>query len=163
MDDNALDRTIDEVARGMTAGDMRRDFRASVIGRLDTRQPRWVLPALGSLAAVTAIVVLAAIIGRHPGAPPATAGSTTEAALLPARPIPFAAVVRGRGPETPTPERRVVPVRESPVAALAPAALEMPSLALTTLGRGESIRIEELEPIAPITVAPIGEPEGERK
>jgi hypothetical protein len=46
-------------------------------------------------------------------------------------------------------------MQPSEVGALAPPPLDMPSIALAPIDRGDSIRLEQLEPIAPIDVAPL--------
>lgn len=52
--------------------------------------------------------------------------------------------------------------RPSEVAALAPPPLAMPSIQLNAIDPAASIALPRLNPIEPITVTPIGEPQGER-
>ena len=52
---------------------------------------------------------------------------------------------------------------DSAVAALAPEPLAVPSIALSAIEPADSLRLEALEPIAPIAVTPLGGPEGERR
>ena len=166
MDASALDRAIDDAAREMTAAELDNAFRARVMARLDERRPYWQSPWVASPIAVAIVIVLLLVSTRSPRTPTSSVAIGGGRVPLTARSIPLATTLPA--PETPVVEpdkatttRRAS--RDSLVAALAPARLEVPSLALTAIDRGESIQVPELESIAPITVAPIGEPQGERQ
>ena len=168
-DDNALDRIIDDVAGRMTAGAPRGAFRARVIARLDDRRAWWLSPWAWSPAAAAAVVLVAVAIAVYRGGPAAPASRehavlasrsivTSLAMIPPTRSIEANAAAPAATSSAP---RRVTTA--SAVALLAPSPLEVPSLAISAMTAGESIQVPELETIAPITVAPIGEPQGERR
>jgi hypothetical protein len=158
--DNAIDRAIEQAARELIAGEPSPAFRVRVIARLGERRgiPRsaWLLSPI----AVAAVVLIALSLRTPVSDPPAHEELRTRAIDLiasgPDRPVPLV---------TPAIEIRQdpTPVGQSVVAALAPPQLEVPSLVLTAMPVGESIEIPELETIAPITVAPIGDPQGEHR
>jgi hypothetical protein len=159
--DNAIDRAIEQAARELIAGEPSPAFRVRVMARLGERRgiPRsaWLLSPI----AVAAVVLIALSLRTPVSHPPAHEELRTRAidliASVPDRPVPLV---------TPAIEIRRDPTPvagQSVVAALAPPQLEVPSLVLTEMPVGESIGIPELETIAPITVAPIGDPQGEHR
>ena len=157
--DNAIDRAIEQAARELIAGEPSPAFRVRVMERLDDRhgirRSVWLLPAIA-----VAVVVLIAFSLRTP------ISDQPVHEELRARAIHLIASVPDRSaPQLTSPievRHEATPVAgQSVVAALAPPQLEVPSLLLTEMPVGESIGIPELETIAPITVAPIGDPQGE--
>src|SRR5262249_61277670 len=76
MDDNDLDRVIDDAARGMTAGEPGASFRARVIARIDERRAPWTRPFVLVPIAAAALIALALFIARD------------RASHAPARPVP---------------------------------------------------------------------------
>jgi hypothetical protein len=157
--DNAIDRAIEQAARELIAGEPSPAFRLRVIERLDER--RWIRrsPWLWSPIAVAAVVLIAVALRTPHREPP-------HRDELYARAIHLLASVPNRSapPLTSTIEIRhesTPAAGQSVVLALAPPRLEVSSLLLTTMSAGASIEIPELETIAPITVAPIGDPQGE--
>jgi hypothetical protein len=168
--DSALDRAIDAVAGRMTAAEPAAAFRARVLARID-RPRRRLAPASGWMAAAVsaaAVVLLALAIGGNRSGPGRSQPS--ERTVLPSTPIAYGAAV-------PHHETRPVVIAstasgvvargrvaaESAVAVLAPPPLDVASLAIAPMNPGESIQISELETIAPITLTPIGDPQGERR
>jgi hypothetical protein len=155
---NAIDRAIAQVARELIAGEPSPAFRVRVIARLDERRPIRRSVWLLSPIAVAAIVLIVLALRTPPSAP-------RRQDELAARAMYFTVSVPDRAaPPLTVPietEPPPIPVAgQSVVAALAPPPLEVASLMLTEMPVGESIEIPELETIAPITVAPIGEPQG---
>jgi hypothetical protein len=177
MDDSHLDQAIDDVARDLTAHEPDPLFRARVIERLPvgraTRRWVWVAAAAAGVGTAAAVVFIARpvpaerdlpplessvaapglglqVIGRSPGRP----------ALQPPRRSPERLALRSprRSSET-----LALEATASAVEALAPPRLEAPSITLEEIDAGKSIRISQLDPIAPISIAPIGEPEGDRR
>ena len=159
--DNAIDRAIEQAARELIAGEPSPAFRVRVMARLDERhrirRSAWLLSPI----AVAAVVLIAFSLRTPTSDQPAHEE-------LPARAIRWIASVPDRSAPQPTSS---IEIRHDPppaagqsvVAALAPPQLEVPSLLLTEMPVGESIGIPELETIAPITVAPIGDLQGERR
>lgn len=159
--DNAIDRAIEQAARELIAGEPSPAFRVRVIARLDERGgiPRsaWLLSPI----AVAAVVLIALSLRTPISDPPAREELRARAihliASVPDRPALLVTPASEiRHDPTPTPV-----AGQSMVAGLAPPRLEVPSLVLTEMPVGESIEIPELETITPITVAPIGNPQGE--
>ena len=159
--DNAIDRAIEQAARELIAGEPSPAFRVRVMERLDDRhgirRSVWLLPPIA-----VAVVVLIAFWLRTPSR------EHSDHEELHARAIHLIASVPDRPAQLLTPASEIRPdhdptpvAGQSVVAALAPPQLEVPSLLLTEMPVGESIGIPELETIAPITVAPIGDPQGE--
>jgi len=165
MRDNAIDRAIDEVAAEMTAGQPSTSFRVEVMERLNQRREvRW----WWMLSPVAAVAMLVGAVLFGPDAvrsskPPADAGEhvplTSRAIALEGMTVaghdPIAVLVQ---PSRQSARPQVV---DSAVSALAPARLDIALLTVDALGPGESIHVSSLESIAPITVAPIGAPQGE--
>jgi len=171
MDDSALDRSIDEAARQMTAGEPSPYLRARVLARLDDR-PRWRAAWIVAPMALGAAVVLALAVSYRstpvrPEAPaPAvvasrgTAATAVEAAPASGTVAPSTTAPAG---ETRQPSARGTAAdRPSEIDALAPSELDVPSIALTEMDPAESIQLPPLDVIAPIAVQAIGEPEGEK-
>ena len=190
--DEEIDRTIDDVAREMTAGDPPGAFRARVLARIETYQHERDLrtqhhqgrPAVAgfrwTIAVVAALIVIAAgtaaLMIRHSGIrlkPDAT--NTGATAIATGTPTATAAAT-----DTRTETQTVPPAKSaarshktartrgttryfSEVAALAPPPLEMEpiaeveSIALGALAPPPRLDVPELEPIAPIALASIGE------
>lgn len=159
--DNAIDRAIEQAARELIAGEPSPAFRAHVIERLDERhgilRSAWLLPPIAVAVVVLIAFSLRTPSSEHPDHEELHARAIHLIASVPDRPAPrLAPATELRHDPTPV-------AGESVVAALAPPQLEMPSLVLTEMPVGESIGIPELETIAPITVAPIGDPQGEHR
>lgn len=171
LNDDSLDRLIDETARAMTAGAPDPSLRARVTARLDERRPWWVSPWAWSPALAAALIAMALFVNRPSRggrAEPAAQRSALQA--LPSTATAVFASVRGLEPtiEIRTPSQPVAAARaarsgESEVAALAPAPLAVSSLVVPAIEGADSIQIDPLDTIAPITLAPIGAPEGERR
>ena len=167
MDDNRLDRAIDEAARELTAGEPHGSFRARVLERIDEPRRIWSSPWVWSPLAAAALVAIAVVIRTPQRIEPTP--------LITSHSMSFAVAVRGLEPtlthETPAAIAssgvaqgiRAARPSDSAVAALAPEPLAVPSIALSSIEPADSLRLEALEPITPIAVTPIGEPEGERR
>jgi hypothetical protein len=172
MHDDHIDRAIDDVARELTAGEPATAFRARVMARLERggsrrRWPAWLMTPL-PIAAMILIALAAAWSYRsperlalHPGETRALHPGETLAlrpvektAIRPGEKILQPAAARLARPTSPDPARARITTR-SDVAALAPTPLGVPSIALARIDRGESIQLQQLEPIAPIDVAPL--------
>jgi len=172
MDDSAIDRAIDETARAMTAGEPGGALRARVMERIGERpavvRPMWIVwPTVATAAAIA----LAVFIGRGTLSPQRTSpapAATTQAARVDLRARQLPAIgsmpreAAGRR-EAGNVRQAVHPAGDSQLAALAPPPLEVPSSLALTAMQPESIHVQQLETIAPITVAPIGEPQGEHE
>jgi hypothetical protein len=162
ISDNAIDCAIDEAVRQIADGEPPADFHIRVIERLHESGRRWPSGWLLSPIAIAAAVLLAWSL-RTPTPQP------RAVAVLSARTISVTTELPNHERRTLTTALIAAPPLTSPdaglsvVAALAPPELEVPSLALSAMPRGESIAVPELETIAPITVAPIGDPQGERR
>jgi hypothetical protein len=174
-----IDRAIDDVARDLTTGDTGRDFRARVLARIEagkTATRRW--PAAWLLAPLTvaAAIVVFVFVARE--SPPRVRGPETSVQRgATGRPTLDDADVR-LTPDTTQARRATVRLpraargasvagrprsnRESEIDSLAPPPLDVPSIALAPIGRGESIQLQQLEPLAPINVAPLTIEEGVR-
>src|SRR5262245_57659332 len=180
--DGAIDRAIDDVARGMTAGEPNGALRARVMARIAGPQRAWWRsPWVLSPLALAAIVMIAVVVwDRESDRGPEKAALQRRPFTIAAFTMPssrrssleFNASESGRPLATHEPDAGLTPgttyARESAVAALAPPPLDMPSIALGQLAveritPGETIQLPELETITPITVAPIGDPQGERR
>jgi hypothetical protein len=170
-----IDRTIDDVAREMTAGQSPSDLRARVLARIDThlheRPYQW-HPALAgflwTIAAVAAALIIAIVLrGGVRLRPDATNSGATAKAIAPGAPTATATA-------TPTKTQIAAPTKSaarshkdartrgrtpyfSEVAALAPPRLHLESISLDELDPPPSIQIEQLEAIAPIAIAPLSE------
>jgi hypothetical protein len=173
MSDELFDRAIDDAARTLTEGELPAGFRATVIQRIETR-PRYRLRWVFAYVALASALLLALRVGfrEHSATEqprPATKASLQSSVGADGR----------RTASTVTPEqtpqhvstkssgaarfvRERLPVGESPVEALAPEPLEVEGIAMSALGPGESIRVTELQPVQPITIAPMDVLEGDR-
>lgn len=170
MLDNELDRSIDEVAREMTAGEPGSDFRARVVARLDER-PR-VAWKLWIPAVVAAVVLIAAAVASRQS--PGTSLSPVASSVR-LQPGPQAPTVR-RTPDTTdgkspaasglpraaTHSRVVrVPVTPSPFDDDTPS-IDLPRIAVDALPPDRSLDLKPLDTIAPIAITPI-DAEGEQR
>jgi hypothetical protein len=185
-DDNELDRVINEAARRLTESEPPA-VTARVLARLDQpmlprllQLPGRALP-LTSLAAALAVIVFAIVVIRplvQPFFHPSGAGRTQ-----PDFPSPPPAVVaterRQPGDNPPQPAEALSPRRRSPTAVrsgpdaidaafalpaltaspLVTASLAIDPLASTALPAADSISVPPLEPIAPLAVPSIEEPQ----
>jgi hypothetical protein len=159
--DSAIDRAIEQAARELIAGEPSPAFPMRVIQRLDERRgirrSAWLLSPIAVAAAVLIAFWLRTPNSEHPEHEELGARAIHLTASVPDRPAPqlTSAIEITHDP---------MPVAgQSAVSALAPPQLEVPSLVLTAMPVGESIEIPVLETIAPITVAPIGDPQGEHR
>ena len=186
MFDREIDRTIDEVGRDMTAGEPAHHFRSRVLARIEARQhperPTWQprMIAAAAVAVIAAIVAGTVVVKRLRGpettaprttatvATPGDRGRETDAAsewtTPPARvdvTLGGGAGVSGRrsdrGAQTTAPHREMRASLTDGIAALAPPPLEAESIAFGELAAPPPLAVEQLEPIAPIAVAPLGE------
>jgi hypothetical protein len=163
MFDRGIDRTIDDVAREMTAGEPASDLRDRVLARIDHFDDRpHARPMIVAVAALMVIVAGAAavIILRTRITDTTTIETTTS---TPAPPTTTTAA----GSEKPMPldvqapvtrphrRPRAIDTTPSDVAALAPPPLDVKSIVLGGLDPPPSIEIEQLEPIAPIAATPL--------
>ena len=165
MRDNAVDRAIDEVAAEMTAGQPGPAFRREVEKRLDQRRDVrwwWMVSPIAALAVLVCAVWFGPEVIRS-SKPPA---DISRRAPLTSRSIALEGVtVAGQEPiaalAQPSSQLARSQAMDSAIAALAPPRLDIPPLTVDALGPGESIHVSSLETIAPITLAPIGAPQGE--
>jgi hypothetical protein len=171
-----LDRVIDAIARGMTEGAAPSELRARVLARLATNpgsqtlnrpRVRW-LWTLAPIAAA-ALIIVAAFVARdrdprHDRAPETPARHASNPPVPPTAPLVMPDASTAVSPERVDRAKRIARAPSTgafDVDALAPAPIETPSIdvgAMTT----DSIAIPPLETIAPIPVAPLATPEGER-
>jgi hypothetical protein len=172
-----LDRVIDQVAREMTDGAPPEDLGARVVARIAADQPRTRMRLMWTVApiAAAALLVIALVIARGSRSPGsiATPPPSSPVAKLPSPHIESTNVPRIESTNalhrdvaaarTPHPPRAVTPsaIDESDVAALAPAPIVAPPIAIPTLTT-ESLVLEKLETPASIAIAPLATPEGER-
>jgi hypothetical protein len=173
-DDNDLDRTIDTVARQMTAGEPSANLRARVIDRLETpratRRLLWI--GVPIAAAATLVIALVVMRGWRSGverAPELVAQNPTPSVAPPRAPVTVAPAIAADGSTATvsrirrrTSDERRPASPPSDVAALAPEGLDVTSIELTAINPAESIRLPRLETIEPIAVQPIGDPQGDR-
>jgi hypothetical protein len=167
-----LDRLITDVARGVTTGAPRADFRARVLDRIaagaphDRRRPApwWLGPAFGAAAIVLAVGVALQVrdprppaVGRAASAPSASAAGAA------------AAVTDGgvTAPRPATADRRP----PAPAPAPAPALIAWRARAIAALETIEPLAVPDFQPdglsisqlsvapldVAPIVIEPIGE------
>jgi hypothetical protein len=174
MDDDLLDRAIDDAARVLTEGELPARFRATVIERIETR-PRYPLRWVFACVALASAFLFGLRVGfrehspAHPS-PAATKPSLQSSAGAGERRTESTATLE-RTPEQVSRTKLGHPARfareastvaVSPVEALAPEPLEVEDIAMSALGPGESIRVTELQPVQPITIAPMDVLEGDR-
>ena len=164
MFDREIDRTIDDVARELTAGETASDFRARVLARTEARREYPLLtwhPRMIAAAAVALIVVVVAgamavmllrtrITETTTTQATTSTATTTMAASSAPRDVP-APVTRAHRPP------RAIDITPSDVVALAPPPLGVESIVLGELDPPPSIEIERLETIASIAIVPLGE------
>jgi hypothetical protein len=165
------DRTIDDVARRLTAGEPDAAFRVRVLARIEAGEARrawrlrWAL-APASIAAAIGIAITWAAVREHRSAPivgaPRAAGQArvllkpdAPAVGTPVRLVPD---TRSEGPVRWKPDRTDARTPASEIDALAPPPIDVPSIALAPIDRGVSIQLRELAPIAPLEVAPLADP-----
>src|SRR5262245_39824626 len=174
LEDETLDRAIDRAARELTAGEPNASFRTRVMDRIGERST-WRSPWVWAPIAAAAVVAIA-VMPRGPqrAEPPVLLASHSTSLALSvcgleptlareALVAPVSGNVPGVVPRDAAPRVRRPRSADSAVAALAPDPLSTPSLAVDPIGPADSIRVTELETITTITVAPIGEPQGERR
>ena len=181
MRDDDIDRAIDEVARELTAGEPEGAFSARVVARIDAGEPRdrWFPRSMMSPLPVAALILVAIAAARwyvrehHAGTVVRVEVST---APQQARSPETLALQSPEERAPPSPERSagILIARRSSVRlkadatyrsanapygsdvdALAPPRLKIPSIALAPIDRGDSIQLQQLEPIAPIDVVPL--------
>jgi len=182
MFDREIDRAIDDVAGEMTAGEPAPDLRARVLARIDARSaaPAGLSPRTIAAAAVTVVVVVAGAIAVMLLRGPQTTMTHTTATVesrgdrgperaapqqkMPAPPQqPPSPEQQTRAPQLPNVASAVRAGRRGPapqpgaVAVLAPPPLDVESIALGALAPPPPLEIEQLEPIAPIAITPLGE------
>ena len=161
----------------MTDGALPEDFSARVVARIAADQPRprtrwmWTVAPI----AAAALLVIALVVARGSRAPGsvATPPRPSPVAQLPSPHIESTNAPRIESTNalhrdvvaarTPRPPRAATPsaIGESDVAALAPAPIVAPPIAIPTLTT-ESLALEKLEAPASIAIAPLATPEGER-
>jgi hypothetical protein len=165
MDDSGLDRldrAIDDAARQLTAGDPPLHFRAAVIARLGKSgraERRWLIAPLAAAAVLAGLFVIERAhrgneIPVRPAVRPADIALRRTADAPPVRPAAAdtsaAATVRAAPRRLPP-----APIDPSPVTALAPDALAVAPLVVGDLESGPSTRLDPLQPIAPLAIAPL--------
>jgi hypothetical protein len=184
MSDLRLDRVIDEVARQMTEGAAPDDLRTRVLAQIATNAEgrttnvrgswfdvrRWVLAAVPVAALIVLAIFVARPFDRRAESPapqvaaiPNVSQPPVSSAATPSRPNvaqPSPNVAQPSG-SVAQPFRAAVTRPASEVEALAPPLLDAPSIAVGTLTT-DSLALEELETPAPIAIAPLATPEGER-
>jgi hypothetical protein len=180
--DGRIDAAIDEVVRRMTEGAPDSSFKARVLARVDDHRPIhgrlvWMLSPL----VVAALVIVAVIVFRQserqsqpvPNATRSDNRAKTVDAARDREPANDAATATRPGetvasqthaPAHPAASRRpqraaIASTSSREVDALAPPPLEVESIRLAALPPANSIRVAPLETIAPIDVAPLGEPD----
>ena len=169
MSADVIDRTIDGVAREMTAGEPHGAMRARVMARIDAsgaNRARWLGPraALGTTAAAAAAIALIAAVAYREARPaaPTTRRPATVAADVHLR--PDATAPRPAAPVAPvglaqrrqTSAERRAPIAPSPIDALAPPPLAVAPMSIPDLSP-TPIEFGPLDYIPPIAVAPLGE------
>ena len=163
--DNELDRKIDDVARGMTAGHPDSNLRARVLERIEQPTPFAWRPVFATACAAGAVAALLFVasrsrvpsIDRPDNRPPVVARTeparTTAAApvdgTVAAPPVARPASERARAVSRPPSAVGLAepPITEEP--------LTVDSIAVAPIAP-ESIAVEELPSITPIAVAPLG-------
>jgi hypothetical protein len=167
MDDNRLDAAIDDVAREMTAGEPHASFRAQVMARIEAFEVRRSWFAVRGLTAVAAIAVVLVVVlfqrrgpqesaRPHVAVAPAPSVAERRVEPEPAMTNPHDSSLTASGTTTPRDDRqRIVTIVPSDVDALAPPPLDVDSIAVAALPAPSSIRLDEMETIAPIAVAPL--------
>jgi len=170
MNDSALDRfdrAIDDAARQLTAGDPPPHFRAAVMARVGKRSGadrRWLIVPLAAAAALAGLFVIerAPRSDEIPMRPVVRHGDIALGRTVDA---PFATSTAVKTPATTvgTAPRRLRPavIDPSPVTAMAPAPLAVAPLVVDDLESGPSTRLDPLQPIAPLAIAPL-DPEGDQ-
>ena len=173
------DRAIDEGARQMTAGEPDIAFRARVLARIGSgATPRanvraaWVLSPFAAAAAIAIAVFVARGVQpgerrKAPRAAPAVAQTVASADRMPETPglqdnvrlTAFAKASAVKKPDTTDAKVRLKPdttyARVPEIDALAPPLLNVTSIDVAPMAPTDSIRVERLDTIAPITVAPL--------
>jgi hypothetical protein len=177
-----IDRAIDDAARALTAGEPGAAFRARIVARLEdggpSRRAWWIGAPIAAAAAIAIVVAL--VSGRGQTSPaavkPAVAPVETASAPRMQRAAPrvdtspsleqtTAANAGAKGP----PRRERVHERgaasdasnTSAVTQLAPSPLDIPSIVVEPIEGGPTLQLDQLEPIAPIAVAPLDDQDRE--
>jgi hypothetical protein len=175
-DPDPVDAAIDEVACQMTDGMPGANFKTRVLARIGESRATWRSPWILWPLALAAVVLVAVMVHRgrpadlHDLRSAAEPGQAT--ALIRPKPDTTAGAeipTPGDTSDTGRPHTTAVPPKPhvtrtfdtspgpaSDIDALAPAALDVGSIALERLARPEPIVIQRLE-TTPITLAPIGE------
>jgi hypothetical protein len=171
---DVLNRVITDVARGLTTGAPRADFRARVLDRIAADEPRdrrrpapwWLNPAVG--AAAIAVAVGVALQVRDPRPPAVERGAVVPSALA----AGAAAAVTDAGtaaPRAAAADRR--PAAPAPAPTPAPALVAWRARAIAALEAIEPLAVPDFQPdglsirqlsvapldVAPIVIEPIGE------
>ena len=175
-----IDRQIDDIARGMTAGDPDPALRARVVTRLDETAPRrwvWTLAPIAAAALIAIAIYLApwksTVTSRRP--PVEVAGSESSDVIVP--PVapsiteaPVAAQAEPAVLRPETPGRRPVPRSGAPASspeltAFAGSDIEVPGIEMQTLSvapletnellNDQAGDINSLDVIVPIAVTPL--------
>lgn len=176
MDDNRLDAAIDDVAREMTAGEPHASFRVRVMARVESFEVRrsWFgVRGLTAVAGVAAVLAVLLFQFRRPhdtarpyaAVAPAPAVAEQRVGREPAMTNRHDSSLTASGTTPPRDDRqRIVTIVPSEVDALAPPPLDVESIAVAALPAPSSIRLDEMETIAPIAVAPLSvDDQGERR
>ncbi len=158
-----LDRVIEDVARSLTAGEPRPDFRARVLDRVTAADARrwpaataWGFRAAAGAAAI-AIVAMVGTLTRAPRGPQTAADLARHTEVAGIAPGAAAAVTPA------TYASRSVAVRPSRArsAARAPALVEWRARAVPALIQPEALSVSQLSVaplgIAPMVIEPIGD------
>ena len=170
MRDEQIDSAIDDVARAMTAGEPDAYLRARVLTRIAQPAPL-VRPRIAWAAmAAAAAIVLAVLVfrgGRVEQTVPQVEIARVNPPIAPVRPMANTTnepLVLLKADATNAAAKTASAAESaSEVRALAPPALDVESIAIAQLSDPESIRLEHQQPIAPITLTPLGvDEQGER-
>ena len=170
MFDREIDRTIDDVAGEMTAGEPAPDLRARVLARIDARhhdeRRQWHPRMISGGAVALIVVVVAAVTGvmllrdqknvDQARGPESAAPQRQTAAPQQRLAAPEQQTAAPRQ-QPPSRQRQTRAPQPGAVAALAPPPLDVESIALGALAPPPPLEIEQLEPIAPIAITPLGE------
>ena len=172
-----LDRVIDDVARALTAGVPHAAFRTRVLARIasgDRVRRSWPAGWIAAPLAAAALTIIAVLLGSRSPERLALHRSETPAASKTARPTvrlkpdttaESEARTPNREARIPNPESRIpnpesrIPNPESripsAVAALAPPALNVDSIALAPIGSGDSLEVQQLAAPPPLDIEPL--------
>ena len=166
MSDNDLNRTIDEVAGEMTAGEADPNLRVRVLADIERPRPFAWRPVFATVCAAGAVIALVIVAGvgrgrRDPStialAPSATVPAPSPEVLAPATTVPAPSAKRPAlaAKRVPSPN----PYAEPP---LEEAPLTVEPMVVAPITPVELTGSEQLPSIAPISVAPL-DAQGESK